>query len=1021
MKRTTAPPHEASRKITRTGFSGYGNHGAKAGAAAFACEAQTHLPGMLLGQDGTEQDTLGEEELDSLEDLFGCLEEAEEHTMQELELGDGLASAPAIEKVRGNGQSDDLTGRAAFHSALRTVLAQIDSKEERSAQQQSVEAQKVQTILSTTGKCPAHESPCTPPPGTNTDLTDLDANVHQPPNSWVHWVCTEDGTPAVTRASVQGLLQRLKANCTTTFPLQDALQLLRAACRGGLASETAVREIAIPEPADGAGQMVIVGDTHGQLEDVMWILFKHGEPNSTDNVYLFNGDVADRGKQALEILLLMAMYSLSDPGSVFMNRGNHEDSFLTSMYGFRDECMGKYGRDGGRRVYDLSRELFNSLALATVVNAGGSQRIFVVHGGLPRSGACLEDISRLDFRREVPAPPLPGEELDFFDCLWADPWSAEGVGPNPRGLHVASFGPDVTEAFLRKSSVDLVVRSHAVPGGGRGFEWHHGGRVLTVFSASNYAGRAGNLGGVAVLRKCEDIETHEHWAGSIQELSQLEGRVSNASAKLRAEAVLLAEKRRERRSRAEGLEKLLSYTLCHVQEQVVAHKADLFEFWTARDLSEDFHVTPEVWRQGMARHIGEELPWKWVQEKLGAVDQDTGLVPYTRFLQRFRVAQDTGGGEGAESPSGSGCVPKKVLGPGWQGVVVRRVFESLLRADLCPRDALAALDRNADGTVGTAELAAIAADCGLELSPLQCRALLRTFAAHRGPCPGKLRLFDFLGSISLAFSASRRSAALGVEEWVPRALGKVARVLLADVVAREEAAALAGPPATAVPVVVGPERFVPRVAKAPAACPSAAVTPAPLNKPVAELLAQWFREADADGSGYLSAVELERALARLAPELQRHGVPSDAAALRAIASYMDFDGNGRVNYVELLATMMPCEAAARDDVMGPLEEDLAETVALTIYTNRAALLSALRERFDPRGTGRVSTAEFVEALTALNAAAMSRASHGDLLPRSQIEALASELAGFGADEVEYEAFVNSFRVADGLQWAKPLS
>ena len=40
-------------------------------------------------------------------------------------------------------------------------------------------------------------------------------------------------------------------------------------------------------------QLVIVGDTHGQLEDVLWIFFKYGWP-SKQTRYLFNGDIVDR-------------------------------------------------------------------------------------------------------------------------------------------------------------------------------------------------------------------------------------------------------------------------------------------------------------------------------------------------------------------------------------------------------------------------------------------------------------------------------------------------------------------------------------------------------------------------------------------------------------------------------------------------------------------------------------------------------------------------------------------------------
>ena len=69
------------------------------------------------------------------------------------------------------------------------------------------------------------------------------------------------------------------------------------------------------------------GDTHGQLQDVLWIFDEHGEPSAT-NAYLFNGDIADRGKHALEIFLLLFAYQLAEPRSVYINRGNHEQRDL---------------------------------------------------------------------------------------------------------------------------------------------------------------------------------------------------------------------------------------------------------------------------------------------------------------------------------------------------------------------------------------------------------------------------------------------------------------------------------------------------------------------------------------------------------------------------------------------------------------------------------------------------------------------------------------------------------------------
>jgi len=68
---------------------------------------------------------------------------------------------------------------------------------------------------------------------------------------------------------------------------------------------------------------VLVGDTHGQLADVLWLLQQHGPP-SPMNIYLFNGDICDRGQHAIEIWALLFAFMLERPGTVWVLRGNHE-------------------------------------------------------------------------------------------------------------------------------------------------------------------------------------------------------------------------------------------------------------------------------------------------------------------------------------------------------------------------------------------------------------------------------------------------------------------------------------------------------------------------------------------------------------------------------------------------------------------------------------------------------------------------------------------------------------------------
>lgn len=103
----------------------------------------------------------------------------------------------------------------------------------------------------------------------------------------------------------------------------------------------------------------VCGDLHGQLPDLLTIFrircvvyshyccfivsfsnsflsfiilfsFNRGLP-SENNCYLFNGDVVDRGSHGVECLLLIMIFKIAFPRSVFVNRGNHETKFVCSF------------------------------------------------------------------------------------------------------------------------------------------------------------------------------------------------------------------------------------------------------------------------------------------------------------------------------------------------------------------------------------------------------------------------------------------------------------------------------------------------------------------------------------------------------------------------------------------------------------------------------------------------------------------------------------------------------------------
>jgi serine/threonine-protein phosphatase PP1 catalytic subunit len=75
--------------------------------------------------------------------------------------------------------------------------------------------------------------------------------------------------------------------------------------------------------------------------------------------------------------------------------------------------------------------------------------------------------------------------------------------PSDRGTSF-TFGPDVTDMFLRRHGFELICRAHQVVPSGFDFPFRPHLSVLTIFSAPNYCQSYGNLG--AMLRVDERLK-----------------------------------------------------------------------------------------------------------------------------------------------------------------------------------------------------------------------------------------------------------------------------------------------------------------------------------------------------------------------------------------------------------------------------------------------------------------------------------------------------------------------------------
>lgn len=341
--------------------------------------------------------------------------------------------------------------------------------------------------------------------------------------------------------------------------------------------------VRIQVPKDG--QVIVVGDLHGQLDDLLKVLEDSSDP-SESNYIIFNGDFVDRGQNSCEVMCILMALFLAKPGCVFLNRGNHEAADVNMLNGFEAEVLKKYDND----LFELFTHMFACLPMATLVG----DEVFVVHGGLSWKDFTLKGLDQLN-RFLI----IPEKNSIFNDMLWSDPSDRSGKHESRRGAG-CQFGGDVTAKFLRENGLSRIIRSHECVDG---IENWFNRTLITVFSASNYCGDTGNIGGFLTITPDLQVKSTTFYAEHHKPST-----------------------------------KSLKNQLVHKLQARVADRLDpLHKHWqkVMNDGREIKRITRTEWRDGLEEVLNiKEIPYLYFAQDMGIKGQ-VGDVDPDDFLGKF--------------------------------------------------------------------------------------------------------------------------------------------------------------------------------------------------------------------------------------------------------------------------------------------------------------------------------------------------------------------------------------------------
>ena len=590
----------------------------------------------------------------------------------------------------------------------------------------------------------------------------------------------------------------------------------------------------------------------------MHLLRKLGMPSSS-NVYVFNGDLVDRGDHSCEIVLLIFALKLSHPDAVFVNRGNHEEPHINIYSGFEEECVAKYDH----RVFQAFHQAFAWLPYACLVNG----KTLVLHAGLP---AEAQSVGLDDIRAIARGPDVCSEEANWGkerwirDLTWSDPHpdpAFVGVKKSGRGAGVL-WGEDVTRAFFARNKLAALVRSHQCVDSG--VDVAHGERVYTVFSASNYCGMSGNLGAVLIQRHGEDKPTETYqWD-------------PKEDAKMSAPVVSKRKSKEMRKAAA----------ITQAAEYIIEHRAALLEYFKKCDSAGTGAVSFHAWAKGLSQVLQVRLAWnRLVGGLVGPADMDDscdGLL-YEKWLGNFEVELK------------GGCKE-------WQHEVVSKISAAIFQNGGDLALAFAEMDADGSGEISPEEFRAAVRKrlpSLAVLSDAQLEAVVKSFDAD-GSGQVDVAEFEHLLNEHMAIASSRGAGGAGEPDAEKAASLAEGEEAAADSEAAEPAAREPTLRDTRNVIGIQWDTSFGRKAKAT----MADHVERTLADAIAhlfythrrELFHVWHATFDAEGTGSIGKDEFIASVRALDAAGGAQMLSEDA--LRGLAETLDSNGDGRIDFAE---------------------------------------------------------------------------------------------------------------------------